>query len=300
MHGFKNTGFMYDDGQQQRTVMTAIQEFRRRYGPWALIAGGSKGLGAAFAEELARYRLNLILLARNERSLAGTAAGIRKRHGIEVRTVSVDLAAAGALSKVKSAIGKLEIGLLVYNAAGSYTGAFLSAEPDYYKQMVTTNCTGALELVYWLGARMIERRRGGILLMSSLTAFLGSPFVATYGATKAFLLNLAEGLNVEWNPFGVDVAACCAGPIRTPSYLRSKPAGKGPRALEMEPGQVACKALRALGRRTIVIPGVLNRFVFLLVSRVLSRTAATRLLARSTRSMYGNRATDPPGDGAIR
>ena len=88
-------------------------------------------------------------------------------------------------------------------------------------------------------------------------------------------------------PYGVDVLACAAGPIRTPNYLSSKEAGKGPKALEMEPGEVARQALAGLGRRTLVVPGALNKLALFFMGRILPRATAVRLIARSTRAMYG-------------
>jgi short-subunit dehydrogenase len=125
--------------------------------------------------------------------------------------------------------------------------------------------------------------------MTSMSAFQGSPFVTVYAATKAFLLNLAEGAGSELEPFGVDVLACAAGPIRTANYLSSTEAEKRPKALEMEPGEVARAALRGLGRKSLVVPGLLNRLVMLVMGRLLPRSAAVRLIARSTRAMYGGK-----------
>lgn len=156
--------------------------------------------------------------------------------------------------------------------------------------LVYTNCRAHLLLIRWLGEVMARRGRGGIVVMTSMSAFQGSPFVTVYAATKAFLLNLAEGVGSELAPFGVDVLACVAGPIRTPNYLASKEAAKGPKALELEPGEVARTALRGLGRRGLVVPGRLNRFALFFMGRLLPRAAAVRLIAGSTRAMYGGGA----------
>jgi hypothetical protein len=261
--------------------------FIQRYGPWALVAGGSDGLGAAFAEDLACRGLNLVLVARRKEQLEQAAAGLRSRHRVEVRAVALDLSTPGFLAALQRKTAGLEIGLLVCNAAAAHTAPFLEADPRDYQPLLDTNCRAPLFLVRWLGGRMAERGRGGIVVMTSMSGFQGSPYVTVYAATKAFLLNLAEGAGSELAPHGVDVLACAAGPIRTPNYLASKEAGKGPKALEMEPGQVARAALGGLGRRTLVVPGRLNRIALFLMGRLLPRTAAVRLIARSTRAMYG-------------
>ena len=223
------------------------ERFRGRYGPWALVAGGSDGLGAAFAEELAARGLNLLLVARRRAPLEQAAARLRDRHGVEVRPIALDLSDPDFLAALQRRTRGMDIGLLVCNAAAAHTAPFLDAGPREYLPILDTNCRAHLLLVRWLGGTMAARGRGGIVVMTSMSGFQGSPYVTVYAATKAFLLNLAEGAGSELAPYGVDVLACAAGPIRTPNYLSSKEAGKGPKALEMEPGEVARQALRRAG-----------------------------------------------------
>jgi len=269
--------------------MRSAEHFRARYGPWALVAGGSDGLGAAFAERIAGLGLNLVLVARRQGPLQETAARLRSLGGIEVRALSLDLSDPDFLAVLQRRTRGLEIGLLVCNAAAAHTAPFLEADPRDYLPLLDTNCRAPLWLVRWLGEQMAARRRGGIIVMTSMSAFQGSPFVTVYAATKAFLLNLAEGAGSELEPFGVDVLACAAGPIRTPNYLSSTEPNKRPKALEMEPGEVARAALRGLGRRSLVVPGLLNRLAMYVMGRLLPRSAAVRLIARSTRAMYGGK-----------
>ena len=263
--------------------------FLNRYGPWALVAGGSQGLGASFADELARRGLNLLLIARKPGPLEETAVLLRSRHGVQVRTASIDLAGPGFLDQVEAAAGGLEIGLLVCDAAQAHTGRFLDADLDSALRILDTNCRAPLSLIHRFGGMMAKRGRGGIVVMSSLSAFWGSPYVAVYGATKAFLLNLSEALWRELGALGVDVTVCTAGPVLTPNYIASKPAGAGPSALEMPPREVASAALGALGRKHLVVPGTLNRLAQFFMGRFVSRRAAVTLLEKSTASMYGGR-----------
>lgn len=263
-------------------------EFAARYGPWAMVAGGSQGLGAAFADQLARSGLNLFLIARKPGPLEETAAALRSRHGVQVRTASVDLAEPGFLDKVDAAAAGLEIGLLVCDAAQAHTGRFLDSDLDSALRILDTNCRAPLSLIRRFGGMMAERGRGGIVVMSSLSAFWGSPYVAVYGATKAFLVNLSEALWRELGARGVDVTVCTAGPVLTPNYVASKPPGVGPSALEMTPEKVASVALGALGRKHLVVPGALNRVAQFVMSRFVSRRAAVTLLEKSTASMYGD------------
>jgi hypothetical protein len=261
--------------------------FFDRYGPWALVAGGSEGLGASFADGLAARGLNLLLIARRPGPLEAAAAGLRTRHAVQVRTAAIDLSRPGFLDLAESAAAGLEIGLLVCDAAHSHTGGFLTADLDTYNEILDTNCRAPLALIHRFGGVMAGRGRGGIIVMSSLSAFWGSPYVAVYGATKAFLLNLSEALGKELGARGVDVTVCTAGPVLTPNYMSSKPANVGPSALEMHPHEVAAIALKALGRRPLVVPGTLNRLARFFMTRFVSRRAAVAVLGKSTARMYG-------------
>jgi len=261
------------------------EEFRRRYGPWALVAGGSQGIGACLAAELAARGLDLLLVARRRELLEAQARELRQAAGIQVRTAAVDLAGPGAAAAVQAAAGGLEVGLLVLNAAASYAGAFLRCPREESLRIVDTNCRAALDLVHRFVPPMVGRGRGGLLLMSSMAGFQGAPLVTVYGASKAFLLGLGEALHEELRPHGVDVLVCAAGATRTPSYLAGKLGDRGRTLIETEPEQVARVAARALGRRSLVVAGGLNRAVRLLL-HLIGRRAAVRLLHRGTRNLY--------------
>jgi uncharacterized protein len=266
--------------------MERPRAFRERYGPWALVAGGSEGLGAAFAEQIAERGLNTFLVARRAEPLEKTAARLRDSTGADVRAVAADLGTTAGLAEVSRSARDLEIGLLVCNAASSYEGPYFKTNLAKYRHVVDTNCSGALALIDMTAPRMMERRQGGIILMSSMAAFQGSPYVTVYSATKAFLLSLAEGLAVELKPRGVDVLACCPAVVRTPNYLASRPAGAGPTPVDIEPGPAAREALDALGHRTVLIPGAKVRMAHLAM-RLMPRSAAVAMMAGSTRAMYG-------------
>jgi hypothetical protein len=181
--------------------------FASRYGPCALVAGASEGIGRSFARELAAAGLHLVLVARRAPPLDALGNELRDAHGIDVRTVACDLAEAGAAETIAGACRGLEIGLLVYNAAASSVGRFLDTPLDTHLRAIHVNARGPVLLAHAFAGPMAERGRGGIVLMSSLTAFQGTPLVSTYGATKAFNLILAEGLWSELAEHGVDVLA---------------------------------------------------------------------------------------------
>ena len=256
--------------------------FVGRYGSWAVVAGASEGLGAAWAEALASRGLNLVLFARRPEVLETAAAGLRARHRVEVRTVPLDLAGAGFAAELEGIARAREVGFGVFNAAHAPRGEFLELSLEDQVRSIDVNCRGPLTMAHVLGKRMAVRGRGGLVFMSSLTAFHGSPFIATYGATKAFNLVLGEGLWFELRSRGVDVLACAAGATRTPGFERASPQGEPGM---IEPAQVVEEAIARLGRSGMMVPGRFNRFASFLMRRVLPRGMAVGILGNRTRNL---------------
>ena len=253
--------------------------FKEKYGPYALVAGGSYGLGGAYAEALAKRGLNLVLLARGKERLESTAARLKEQYSVNVISFAVDLA---DYEKTKKFISGLDvsIGLLVYNAAHAPIGLFENTGEDQLALAAAVNVRAPLLLSKLLSAPMIKNRQGGIVLMSSLAGVQGSPKLAAYAATKAFNAILAEGLWKELRPHGIDVIGCCAGAILTPGYKQAEKKKTAPGTLAAE--EVAEQTLRALGRGPLVIPGPLNQFVRFLMARLLPRRAAINIMAQNT------------------
>jgi len=264
------------------------KDFRKKYGPWALVAGASEGLGEQFARQIAAKGLNLVLVARRRKELDALAGVIRDGHGVEVRTISWDLSNRHAAARIEERTREIEIGLLVYNAALSLIGPFLELPVEQHLRVLDLNGRGPLLFTHTFGKKMVERRRGGIILMASLSGYQGTALVASYAASKAFNIILAEGRWEELRDRGGDMLACAAGVIRTPNYLRSNPTKSSLlSAPEMEPEEVAAEALAALGRGPTVIPGRANRVSSLVMQRLMPRSLAIATIGRATRGMYG-------------
>lgn len=261
-------------------------DFRERYGPWALVAGASEGLGAELARQLAARGLGVLALARRLDKLEELRRELVDA-GAEVRIASVDLADDGMEEAVASAAEGLQIGLLVYNAAVSNIGAFLDRPIEDHLRAVALNCRGPLVLAHRFGKEMRQRGRGGIVLMSSMSGLQGTAWVANYAATKAYNRVLAEGLWDELRDAGVDVLACCAGATRTPAYVASNPASPGlVSAPVMEAEAVVAETLARLGRAPSFVPGRVNRLASFLMQRLLPRRVAVATIGRTTRAMY--------------
>ena len=120
--------------------------FARSYGPWAVVAGGSEGLGAAFADQIARRGVHQVLVARRPEPLEQTAARLRQAYGTEVITVAADLAAPGVVDQIRAAVADREIGLVVANAALAPQGAFLGTAVDELAGTIDVNCKASMLL----------------------------------------------------------------------------------------------------------------------------------------------------------
>lgn len=191
------------------------------YGPWAVIAGGSEGVGADFADRLAKAGLNLLIIARKPGPLEETAQAARA-HGVEVRTLAQDLLAEDAVANIAEVTADVEVGLLIFNAgANTYGHEFVTGDMAGFRGVMTLNIDRQLELVQLFGAPMAERGRGGIILLGSITGFVGSAHQSIYAASKAFSRTFAEGLWIEMRERGVDVLTLIAGVTRTPAMERA-------------------------------------------------------------------------------
>jgi uncharacterized protein len=262
----------------------AHADFRARYGPWALVAGASEGLGAEFASQLAAKGLNLLLIARRQELLDKLSTHLAQEHAVEVRTLALDLAREDLGLVITEATRDIEVGLLVYNAALSLIGSYFDASLEDHLREISVNCRAPMTLAHLFGQLMLKRRHGGIILMSSLGGSQGSPLLANYGATKAYNRVLAEGLWDELRAQGVDVLASLPAAVSTPGYLASAPRDS---VSALTPHAVVTDALASLGKRPTTIPGWTYRLASVFMQRILPRKAAITLMGNVTRGMYG-------------
>jgi short-subunit dehydrogenase len=198
----------------------------KQYGAWAFIAGGSEGVGAAFAHKLAGVGINLVLAARRSEPLEKLSQEVRVKSGVEVRTLSLDLKRFDMLDRIREVTDDIEVGLLIFNAGemDSVMGPFLDRTLEDVIAAVQVTAIGQTTLAHHFGARMAARGRGGIILVGSLSGNAGLPNQTTYSAAKAYSQIFAEALWCELKPRGIDVLSLLLGVTDTPARTRWLPA----------------------------------------------------------------------------
>jgi short-subunit dehydrogenase len=179
------------------------------------------------------------------------------RYGVEILIVAADLSTPSGQEKLIEATSSLDIGLLVNNAGFATSGRMIDHPLDEEMNMLSVNVTAVLRLTHHFMRRFRERKRSGIVFLSSIVAFQGVPFATNYAASKAYVQSLAEGLAVECKPFNIDVLSATPGPVESGFGKRADMRMNG----AMRPEQVAAPILYALGRSSGVVPGPLSKLL---------------------------------------
>jgi len=260
--------------------------FAAKYGPWALVTGASRGLGAEFARQCAERGLNIIQIATNADLLKAQADAIIRDYGVEVRTIALDLSREDILPEITPVTDSLEVGLLVNNAGISRVRPFLEHSLDQLVKQLHVNTRAGLVLAHHFGRKMAERRRGGIIFLSSGSAMCGTAYCANYAGTKAYNLVIAESLWYELRRYGVDVLGFMAGSTKTPGWDANEPKPyRFVKVMDVKP--VVAEALEALGKKPSLIAGRSNRLGYFLMGRTVSRARAIRIVSKSIEKMFG-------------
>jgi len=239
--------------------MALAADFVKKYGPWALIAGASEGIGLSYAEQLAEQGINLILLSRRESLLREKAEAIKAKHLVEIHIQAIDLTGPSLEAEINQIAEGREIGMMIYNA-GAMHGASLFHDQDMSGalKLVDLNCRGPVILSHILGGKMRDRGRGGIILMGSLVGLGGGAYVAGYSASKAYDQVLGQSLWAELKPYGVDVMVLTAGATDTPAMANSG-VEFSEFGVPMTSDDVAREGLENLGGGPTWVPGEQNR-----------------------------------------
>ncbi len=258
-----------------------IQEWN---GKWALVTGASAGIGEAIAKELAAGGANLVLTARRVDRLQQLAANLRSQHKISTEIFEADLAKLLAPEEIFRFTEEkgISIDLLVNNAGFGQYGELSAVETQRLLDMVQVNCTAVLHLTRLYLPKMIARRRGDVLIVSSTAAFQAVPYISTYAATKVFDLYLAEGLAEEMKPHGIRVCALCPGTTESEFHeVAGHPAhSKGRQETAQKVARTGLQALAA--GKSYVISG-LGNYLGAHGERLVPRRFVTRVAAKMFR-----------------
>lgn len=243
---------------------------------YAMITGASSGVGLALAEALARRGRNLILVARHRETLEPIALELAQRFGVEVLLRACDLSQPLRLSGFVLELeeGERRIDLLV-NAAGQRTyGPFLAHEWADEQDLLEVNILAVSRLCHAIGNLMAVQGGGQILTIAGLAAVAPGPGMATYAASKAYVMSFSEALREELKPAGIKVSVLCPGPVRSPR--RRIPRLEGSKRC-LSPEEVALYTVRALAKNcAVIMPQRRNRWLASL-ARLLPRWATRKL-----------------------
>lgn len=232
--------------------------------PLALVTGASSGIGMEMARGLAAQGYDLVLVARTTDPMMELAAHLHKQFSIDADIVGLDLATPGAAQALLHKLGarSQQIEVLVNNAGFGLRTRFEDMTLQDVTRMMQLNMGTLAELCALLTPQMVRKGRGRIINISSVAAFQACPYMALYGATKAFVLSLSEALNVELKGTGVTVTAVCPGATDTQFHRVAGTTNALALRLMDSAAKVACLALKAaLAGRALVITGTLNKSI---------------------------------------
>ncbi len=264
-----------------------MTEFKNKYGDWALLIGGAKGIGEAFAIQLASMGFNLIMVDNDQDALTSLREKLITDFTIEVRSVHLDLNNPIITTTVLKEIEPVKCRLLIYNAAFSLIKKFPDHSTEDLDRYLNVNIGSPLKLAHAFSKHLIHKNEnGGILFMSSLAGLLGMQYISPYAASKAFTWNLAEGLFHELKPYNIDVSACIAGATLSETYVHTKPKYGLIKPQLQSTKDVAKIALENLGKKAFFIAGLFNRINYFILTRLLPRKMAGRIANSVIEKMY--------------
>ncbi|WP_053375061.1 SDR family NAD(P)-dependent oxidoreductase [Paenibacillus sp. FJAT-27812] len=258
-------------------------------GKWALITGASSGIGEQFARQLAKQGCHLVLAARSESKLESLAAELKKTYPIKTEVIRVDLSKEGAPSELyqQCRLRKVEIELLINNAGFATHGLFDQVSGERQHEEVMLNVAAVVDMTHLFLPDMLRRGSGTVINVASTAGFQPLPYMAVYGATKAFVLSFTEALYWENRERGVTFFALCPGSTDTSFFnvVGTEAASVGKKDTPERVVEVALSALK--NGKVYVVPGVQN-YIGAQLSRFITRKQGLRVVGNMLRPRGGS------------
>tara|TARA_B110000503_G_scaffold91898_1_gene138703 strand:- start:897 stop:1691 length:795 start_codon:yes stop_codon:yes gene_type:complete len=253
----------------------------------AVITGASSGIGEALAINFAKDGYNLVLIARSEDKLQNLAKQLQAEYRIKVWTEPVDLSLRGAAKKLAANLRKQEVEVdILVNCAGVLEhGHFVDMDKNSHQSLIDLNVSGLTDMLNYFLPQMVERGTGRVLNVASIAAFQPVPSLATYAATKAYVLSLTESLSEELTGTGVSITALCPGITATNMMADAQKKSSGLKIPDFFIGSVedvAAQGYRAcLKGDVICVPGAVN------IAATLTGRATPKWLLRRISGVMG-------------
>ncbi len=259
-----------------------MKTFKEKYGDWAVITGGTSGIGEAAAHFIAKEGINIVLVARRKNVLDSKASDITSKHGVQVKTIQADLSLSKDYEKVVSDTNDLQVGLFIPCAGIENHGVTTTIPLERELALIQLNVTSTFILSQHFASKMVQRRKGGILLVASLIGHMPNPYFSNYAGSKAYVVNFGTSLHGEMKKKGVDVTVLSPGVTDTPmSKSEDIDWSKAPFSI-MSPEKTAQLGLNGLGKNPLVIPGRKNRIMMFITTRLTPLKIAIKMGGKMT------------------
>lgn len=250
---------------------------------YALITGASKGLGKSMAEELAKRKYNLMLVARSEKELEVLSRSLSHTYNVAVTYLAIDLSLPEAAQKVYDWCTRpgLNISILINNAGYGLWGKFHEQSLESQFNMLQLNMQSLVALTYKIIPLLQQQPEAYILNVSSTAAYQAVPTLSLYAASKAFVLSFTRGLRHEWKNKGITVCCLCPGPINTGFIDRAGLTSIKATAerFGMHPDEVAASAIKGMFRKKAeMIPGIVN-YLSAMATRIFPKVMVENIAA---------------------
>ncbi len=241
-------------------------EFKEKYGSWAIVTGATNGIGRAFVEELILLKFNIVIIGRNQDALSELSKKIEKNN-LKSSPLNLDLSLPSSLDKIFEVTDKLNVGLIVLSAGFGNYGDFVDNNLSDNCKMIDLHCKSRMKMCHHYANLFKNQKRGGIINLSSIVAYQGTMRAANYSAVNAFLQNFNEGISMELKKYSVDVLSVCPGPVNTGFEKTAKMKF----LISSSAKTVANAAIKSLGRKSTVFPGILAKVLHYSLHSLFSR-----------------------------